>query len=260
MRLSEAEIVEGFRDAGRQSCYIPFPTKLCYRVCGELFDHWRRWQDASGKGDPTPDFFSDKARMMFDVANVYDSEFERDDKPGSFVNHVLGDESKAEAELRRFATDLGIRNDVRIFRNVEKTGFDYDKEHTYDRYVANVVRVIRQHSDEIPTYRGNHLNCDKVGLFLCDMTEMYICVDNISSLSIESGLIPAWPHYPWCDVHFMTALRDSGFDFVVYYMPYKAHSNGIKPGSMPESVVLDFRHPRLCERLVDYPAYLMRSL
>lgn len=261
MVLSEKEIIESLHDEGMVNCLLCNQTAFEKRIGSAIFKSWKKWIDTSAHNAPPPDFFSDKLKMMFDVTTIYDSEVPSNKRPDKMWNPVLSRERNEEHKARDFIRALGIdSSEMYIFCNCDEDGFAYDAKHTYKNYLNMANRVISKHTGKLALYNENHPGY-KSGLLIYDCTEAYLEVDSITELNIEDGLVKARkPHYPWLDSAFIKPILETSLDFLIWYMPYKAHSNPIQPIEYPMSVIVDLNYPKVQEKLITYTPHLMRPL
>ena len=225
--------------------------KLLLSINGPLL--WKRWHNTSGKNDPPPDFFNDRARLMMDSMRLDDSAFV--DNNGKVQNETL----KKEDEILRYYFGNDYRkntNNITCFVNVRST-LQYC---SYERYRQNFERVITHHKSKINIYKKNHPNYKTV-FFLFDESLMYVEVqnkDDISKMYLEGYSIKARPHCCFYDNVFIDLLKKSGADYVVWFAVNKAlriSKNKIRV--YPSCAIYDIQHLNKIKGL-NYKTELLR--
>ena len=261
MVFSEFQIMDAIRSYSKAQCLLANQTALEQRVASAIFRQWSKWIDASAHDAPSPDYFSDKLHMMFDVLTVYDSETEISGRPGKVRNPILEEEWRGERFARELLAEMGIdASNLNIFYDCEKDGAVYDVAHTYCNYRSMANRVIKKHTDKISLYCSNHPNY-VCGLLVYDCTEAYIEVGNLFDMDVEYGGVHVRrPHYPWLDRSFVEPILETELNFLIWAMPFKKHSDKPDTIDYPISVIMDLRYPKLKKKFVDYIPYLMRPL
>lgn len=219
--------------------FLPKPSKKMVKVFKLIADEdkWKDWIDSSGKGDPPPDFYSDKHHIMMDVMRVDDHE--RKGKKGKLYNPL----KQHEREIyKKFGQDGIIEhypNADFIINGV--TGLPTHEDHSYTFYLKNFKRVLQKHIDSISLYKKNHPGY-KIVFFVHDESSQYMqTVKKIEHPKVGESTW-AMPHFWWMDEEFIKAFRNSGIDYVIWFTPYKhceMYDQHGTPVSMPMITIID---------------------
>ena len=130
---------------------INISDEITTEIINAILDD-KKWMDSSGKGDPPPDFYSEKYMMMTELMSVSDNEFEDN---GKIINPTTSKMSEMFHELETSGILEGMREDIVININA-RTELPTEKDHNYGYYKRSLNRVIRKHIQQIPAYRKNH--------------------------------------------------------------------------------------------------------
>lgn len=194
-----------------------------------------------------PDFYSDKLNIMFDVMRVNDSE----KKKG--YNPMFQEMSKLMAEAESKIKALGLDNVHTVFADLEAdNSLNYDEIHQFKYYKRQVVRVLKEHIKKLHIWQSEHPAIQRKGFVIYDEAGMYFQGYAKPVDVMADGIVNTWAfalkqpvvHFPWMDEEFMRPLLDADLDFVVWYRPYVAYSDGnlmAFNGSYPYLAVIDVR-------------------
>lgn len=194
-------------------------------------ERWKHWIVSAGKADKTPDFYSDDFQMMMEVMRVDDKAYKKGKR-----NPTL----EKEAQLLKELSDTGVLEQFPHLENIQInaiTSLPTDKDHNYGRFRDNFVRVISKHSKQVETYRKNHPQY-KLILFVFDETSgVYF-----KRVNAEQVI----HHHYWADSTIVTAIKESGADFVIWYKPYNAYQtpNGIQD-DLPKLIIYDVANMKI---------------
>lgn len=195
-------------------------------------EKWKHWVDSAGKTDKTPDFYSDDFQMMMEVMRIDDKAYKKGKR-----NPTL----EKEAQLFKELSDTGI---LEQFPNLEHiqinavTSLPIDEDHNFSRFRNNFVRVIGKHSKQVEKYRRNHPQ-HKLLFFVFDETSgVYF-----KRVKAEQVI----HHFYWADsTIIVTAIKESGADFVIWYKPYNAYQipDGIQD-DLPKLIIYDVANMKI---------------
>lgn len=204
--------------------------------------------------DYPPDYISPCHNMMFDVMRVNDTEIKKT------YNPVKIRERKMLKELEQSGSLDKVNPDVKIICNSES---DDIKEHSFDNYKNNVVRVTSEHlsSKGHPNkikeiWIKNNPEIKYKGFLIFDETEC--CFDGciIPAYADQFHYIAKKPlvlHEPWNDKSFIQWAYDSNIDFVIWACVYKPFGKLLLDYNIkfPGIMIMDVRYPRT-EQYIDY--------
>ena len=217
----------------------PQIEEILEKVCN--IEKWSAWIDSSGKGDPPPDFYSDKYQLMMDVMRVDDHE--RKNKKGTLHNPSYAHNRDLEHELRAKGI-LGSFPDAQVFIN-GVTDLPTFEDHNYSFYRKSFQRVIDKHINNIPLYRANHPNY-KIIFFIFDESSAYFESEKKidRTQSFHAGMrLSGRPHWFFFDEVFINAFVGKGIDYVFWYTPYKQYEFANPQIDLPQLCVFDLAKP-----------------
>ena len=214
-------------------------SKLEFDVLDSIHNYKSIFVDNSGHDCEPPDYFSDKAKLMFDVMRINDSE-----KRKSY-NPVFIKERKVQKEIREALTGTNIQESALTNGLVINAlpDEDYDKAHNYRQYRRHYLRTIDKHLRQIAFCKKTHPDC-KMGFLIFDETDLYIELANVIEATKPwtpgTEAMAVSFHLPLFDETFMQSLLDSDLDFVVWALPYKLYTGG--PYELPRLCVVDLKN------------------
>lgn len=200
---------------------------FCCRTIGALK---RRdlFVDNSGHGCEPPDYFSDKANIMFDVMRVNDSEKTKHNNP---VFRAMASDVRLVSEYIHDSDCAYVLSDLET-----DDPRCYDDFHKFSYYKRHVNRVIGEHLSKLNIWENNHSQISRLGFVVCDECEVYLHVN-------ERGFVDDY-YRPWLDVDVMRPLIDSDLEFAVWFYPYmtKSAMDDISHGIYPSVIMVDLRN------------------
>lgn len=242
---SESKILEKFRFVKKSESFPNSPNAK--RIFNSIHNksRWKKWIDASNKSTPPPDYYSDDFKLMMEVMRIDDHAYV-DEKTGKIINPVSKRESEIQRELRDsevFKSYPNVENTLIIPYLPELSAKEY---RNYGRYKNNFIRVIEKHKKQIQSYRKNHPGY-KLIFFVMDESEEYVKVKSEYIANKERFLnefMSCERHVPMRDEILINAIKESGIDFFVWYMPYKViQTQEMKlDSSLPKVCVIDVAH------------------
>ena len=140
---NENDIIEHFQMLSTESICLLTETEEVKTILSSILDEeeWKNWIDSSGKGDPPPDFYNDKLKIMMDVMKVDDHGFIS--PKGATVNPTR----QRESEMMRELQEKGFLNkfpNAKIFINAV-TDLPTYEDHNYQYYRDNFIRTVKSH-------------------------------------------------------------------------------------------------------------------
>ena len=197
-----------------------FEEEIFEKMCSDI--NKNKWINNSGKDAPPPDFYSEELKLMFDIMMVNDNAFLNE--KGKSINLQKKAESEVYKELQNSGLLEKLPNLDRIYMNISGVE-ETNEHHQYSRYKKEFNRIIQKHIDSVPLYKNNHPNY-KLGFLIYDETQPYVeletCLYNIDYYK-KIGRIPPVSkiHFPFLDKEFMSVFKNSGIDFIFWYMNNK---------------------------------------
>ena len=255
---NENDIIEYFQTLSTESICLLTETEDVKTILSSILDEeeWKNWIDSSGKGDPPPDFYNDKLKIMMDVMKVDDHGFIS--PKGATVNPTR----QRESELMRELKEKGFLDkfpNAKIFINAV-TDLPTREDHNYQYYRDNFIKTVKSHIEKIKRYQENHPGY-KIIFFVFDESSQYMQVDQKID-KIDVGIVAkAFPHLWFLDKAFVSSFENSELDFLIWFTPYKhCEVFSEKDGSclnLPEAVIYDVKKKDIPFR--DYKEELMES-
>ena len=208
-----------------------------------------------------PDIYSDKYKLMGDFMMVDDSGFiKHKKKKDVYINPQNEADSRAYRDLINAGILDMFPNLKEIYINSDTTNLKTNEHHTFSRYVDEFNRIVQAHIDNIPEYKKNHPGYQTI-FFIMDKSSGYFKTDCClySDEYLKSNPIQVETHYPFVDSNFLNIFKNSGIDFVVWFMPYKIFKtpDGFKPFPI-QMVVLNVKNIDSVQQ-INYPKCLMIS-
>lgn len=216
----ELEIIKTFQKVQTTSvCLIPPADAECKNIFDVIHeqDQWANWINSSGKGDPPPDFFSDKYGLMMEVMRVDDHGHIGKNKR-SIVNPTLQREAKVTRELK----EKGIFDmfpNAKFFPIVD-TKLPTKEDHNYIYYRDNFIRTIENHKNKIRVYQRNHPN-HKTVFLVFDESSPYFQIESGKYPRKIGAPVSGRPHIWFFDKAFMEHVLDSEIDYLIWFTPWK---------------------------------------
>ncbi len=206
----------------------------------------------NGHSDLPPDYYSDSYGVMFDVLRINDTEVKKTYNPVKIE----------ERKMREQASKLGlldIPNTIPVFESVDS---DDVNEHSFDKYVKQAKRTIKNHIDKIPLWIKEHPSIPHKGLLIFDETEF--CFEGFV-MSVGNRQFayrykfPLVIHEAWNDKAFVQPIYESDLDFVIWFCPYKPYGNIPMKHNIqfPSIVIADTRFQRTNYKEYDYSSLVM---
>lgn len=194
-------------------------------------ENWKYWVNSAGKADKTPDYYSDDFQMMLEVMRIDDKAYKKGKR------HPTLEE---EAKLLQEISDAGILKQLPNLKYIQInaiTSLPTDKDHNFSRFRDNFVRVINKHSKQVETYKKNHSQ-HKLIFFVFDETSG-VYFKRINDEQVAH-------HLYWADSVIVTAIKESGADFVIWYKPYNAYLtlNGMQ-NDLPKLIIYDVANMKI---------------
>ena len=216
----ELEIIKFFQRVKTSSVLlIPTADSECQNIFEVIHeqDQWTNWINHSGKGDPPPDFFSDKYGLMMEVMRVDDHGHIGKNKK-SIVNPTLQREAEVIRELKAQGISDSFPN-AKIIPIVD-TKLPTKEDHNYVYYRDSFIRTIETHKKKIKSYRKNHSN-HKMIFFVFDESSPYFQVESKVFPQKIGMQASGFPHLWYYDKAFMQHVVDSEIDYLVWFTPWK---------------------------------------
>ena len=203
----------------------------------------------NGHGDLPPDYYSDRYSVMFDVLRINDTEVNKK------YNPIKIEERKMRKQVLKSGM-LDTPNIITVFAS------DDVNEHSFDKYIKQAKRTIKNHIDKIPLWIKEHPAIKNKGLLVFDETEF--CFEGFVKY-VGNGEFaycyksPLVIHEAWNDKMFVQPIYESNLDFVIWFCPYKPYGNipmkhNIK---FPSIVIADTRFQRTNYKEYDYNSLVM---
>ena len=235
---NENKIIETFQEEREKNiCIIPETKELC-----EIFNcihnkkNWKLWKNASGKGDPPPDFYSENLKIMMDVMRIDDHGYEN--SRGKIINPTLKKENEIYNEIMNseFIKNIKFKGDI-IVNAV--TDLPSNEDHNYDFYLKNFKRIINKHIESIPLYKENHPGF-KLIFFVFDESSGYLEKEDYTNIKKVGQAVRGRIHDWFLDESFVNILKESEVDYLIWYSPYK-HYIGLNEELLPKACVYDVK-------------------
>lgn len=196
---NENRILELFRIVPTEKVCILFGDDFSRSVYESLVNTPDNWVDNSGKCNPPPDYLNHKESIMLEMMRVNDTE---------------AASNRRESEMQHELSDSGILN---MFPNLKSITCVPDvHSQSYDNYIKSFTSSLTKHNGKIEKYRTNHPGIDHVVFFICDESEAYFEIHEITS---KGGR--ARPHLWFLDERFINAIKGTKADTVIWFTPYK---------------------------------------
>ena len=239
---NELEIIEFFRETEtRETLLLPENDEDAEQVYLSIVQEWKKWINSSGKSDPPPDFYSDKLGLMMDVMRVDDHGYVgRNGK--SIINPTLQRESELMRELKQKGI-LDMFPNAQIHMIVD-TKLPTDEDHNYIFYRDNFNRTVGSHIKKIANYRLNHPGLKMVFLVFDESSPYFESLKVRKPRKIGDKYF-GQPHCWFLDSAFMTMVKNSEIDYLVWFTPYKhcdLFSFADERVELPKVVVINVRN------------------
>lgn len=197
-----------------------------------------------------PDYYSEELNIMFDVMRVNDSEKRRG------YNPVFQEMSAVSKEVKRKMSDFGLNEKCVVVTDLKvDNGLDYDDIHQFKYYKKHVVRVLNEHIRKLSIWKSEHPSITRKGFVVLDEAGLYFRGYAPQPFVVsDSGFVSQWfflierpitVHFPWNDEEFLRPLLNADLDFVIWYRPYVAFSQGNRnlfDGKCADLAVIDVRY------------------
>ena len=215
---NELEIINYFRETETENpCLLPENDENARQVYQSIVHEWDKWTNSSGKSDPPPDFFSDELGLMMDIMRVDDhGHLGRNGK--SIINPTLQRESEVMRELKEKGI-LDMFPNARPYLIVD-TKLPTNEDHNYIFYRDNFNRTVGSHIKKIANYRSNHPGLKTV-FMVFDESSPYLESPEPHTASKIGDVQFGRPHCWFLDSAFMTMIKNSDIDYLVWFTPYK---------------------------------------
>ena len=255
----ELEIIKLFQNIEFSSTFlIPAMDSECERIFHLIHDRdqWVYWINSSGKGDPPPDFFSDKYALMMEVMRVDDH-----GHIGKNMKSVVNPTLQREAEVMRELKEKGVLD---VFPNAKfmtivDTKLPTKEDHNYIFYRDSFIRTVETHKKKIKSYQNNHPN-HKMVFFVFDESSPYLQLETKSVPCKIGQKVSGIPHFWYFDKAFMRHVINSEIDYLVWFTPWKYCELYDKNGqrcSLPKVVVIDMN--KIEQNFIEYKEDRMES-
>ena len=132
---SEINVINDFCECDNGEIYLFNSNNEKILQCVRKIEEW---QCSSSKSDPSPDFYSDKYRLMV-VMRVDDHVYIN--AKGKVINPHIKKENEAYKEIQKFVKDNNISFSGNIFVNTV-TDLSTQEDHSYDKYLSN-FKIVR---------------------------------------------------------------------------------------------------------------------
>lgn len=224
-------------------------------VISENFDD--NWVDNSGKGNPPPDFYSDKFNLMLEVMRVDDhAHF---DEKGKLINPTLELESRRTKEVfnSKWYKELPNKPEILVTASTALPSYE---DHNYRFYYQNFQRVLQQHISKISNYKLNHPE-HKIIFLVFDESTSYGVVESLEEANknyIEGDLLTIQLHHHVLDKRFATTIINSNIDYLIWFTPYKHIDSLDGPLEFPKVTIIKISDLRE-DDLIDYDDNLIIS-
>ena len=239
---NEIEIIKHFQEVEmKETLLLPENDKEAEKVYLSIIQEWEKWENSSGKSDPPPDFFSDELGLMMDVMRV-DDHGHVGCNGKSIVNPTLQRESEVMRELK----EKGILD---MFPNTQPylivdTKLPTEEDHNYIFYRDNFNRTVGSHIKKIANYRSNHPGLKTV-FMVFDESSPYLESPEPHTASKIGDVQFGRPHCWFLDSAFMTMIKNSDIDYLVWFTPYKhcdLFNTVLGRVELPRTVVINVRN------------------
>lgn len=179
------------------------------------------WNNASidGDGHTTPDFYSNELKIMMDVMLIDDTGYKKGKR-----NPEKQAESEALARLKQTGLLDLMPNLEKVFIRPDTSTIKTKNHHNYNRYIKNFERIIHQHNRQVTTtYQKNHPGFSTI-FIVNDQSTLYFesasSLQNSDHQKVGNNFFGK-PHYHFLDKLLIACLKDSHFDFIIWYTPVK---------------------------------------
>lgn len=228
---NESKIFAELKDIDFRKCLLLGDSIHLSDVHSKIFDE--NWVLNAKNTNFPPDYYNDTISYMMEVMRIDDHAEIMND--GSISNTSREVNSKAYKHIKSLFEKSNLNIDSsNIFVNVN-SGLPTHKDHTYDFYKNEFLRVIQNHINKISTYRDNHPNKHLI-FTIFDESSQYFELSN----SDNYGSI----HYHFLDKSLMDIFIDSDVDYVFWMTPYKKYQKGTPRDvpDQPELTIIDVRN------------------
>lgn len=229
---NENRILELFRCVPTEKVCILSEDAFSRSVYESLVNAPDNWIDNSGKSNPPPDYLNHKESIMLEMMRVNDT--------GSASN-------RRESEMQHELSDSGI---LSLFPNLKSITCVPDvHSQSYDNYIKSFTSSLTKHNGKIEKYKTNHPGIDHVVFFICDESEAYFEMHELTSKGYR-----AIEHRWFMDERFMSVIKSTNADTVIWFTPYKVmERDGL---NYPDITVIN---PKLVDdsMLIKYESDLM---
>lgn len=253
----EVNLIEDFRLFSRaihnSIGVIPESDDL-FSIIQSLVDDnsWEKdWIDNSAKNAPPPDFYNDKAKLMLEVMRIDDHAFERKGRIQNPTNQKM---RKIEKELRSKGVFDSFPQAQLIIN--APTDLPTEEDHNYRFYKENFKRIIDKHKANIDLYRKNHPGY-KLIFFIFDESSMYCKVEEPNKTIKQGEMFAFEAHYWFADKAFVDVFKDSGIDYLIWFVPYKWEKQEEAGLNMPMTFVCDCNN--IPDKTIEYDPEFMMS-
>lgn len=212
---SENRILEYLRNVPTTKVCILYDDEVSKTVYESLLNNIDCWVDNSAKSALPPDYINAIDSIMMEVMRVNDT--------GSDTNR---EESKMQQELK----DSGI---LKMFpNNVNICCVPNVHNQSYENYLKSFSHTVKKHNSKVKNYKLNHPNIDKTVFLICDESEAYFELCELTNNGFQGNV-----HQWFFDSSFMSVLKNTTVDIVIWFTPYKAlERDGIE---FPNVVVIN---------------------
>ena len=196
------------------------------------------WKNSSRKNQNPPDFYNNRHKMMMDFMRIDDCV---DEINGKKINNSFAKTSIAiKKQLgKNYKKEInGLLSYVPDTSNSE--------EFNFKGYIHTFKRVLLDHSNKIPNYKLNHPKCKTTILFVCDESNNYVQISNVSDLKREDEkdvvLEKFAPHNQFHDSEFIDIIKSTKADYIIWFGFTKCLFINRKIYKYPQVAIYDVKH------------------
>ena len=212
---SENRILEYLRDVPTAKVCILFDDDASKNVYESILNSKDNWIDNSSKSALPPDYINSIDSIMMEVMRV---------------NDVCSETNREESKMQHELYDSGI---LKMFpNNINVCCVPNVHSQCYENYLKSFIQTVQKHNSKIEKYKNNHPDIIKTVFLICDESEAYFELCEPTSNGFRGNA-----HQWFWDSRFMSVLKNTSVDIVIWFTPYKAlERDGI---DFPKVVVIN---------------------